>query len=187
MASVKQSCNYTLIKVNIVIECYDILKSRFPFNKIPNEPVYNGNNVWGGVYNNNGNTNPNNFGGGGFVPAPVNPNSAWGNGSGSGGWGSNNWNNPNPSPNNWSNPNNVAWGGNNNANNWGNNNQWGGNNNQMGGMGGMGGIINSNPVNIMAAGQKYAGKQKQTLSQINIQYIKVLEKNQVLDATMKSL
>jgi hypothetical protein len=57
----------------------------------------------------------------------------------------------------------------------------------MGNMGGMGGIINSNPVNIMATGQKYAGKQKQTLSQISVQYIKVLDKNQVLDATKKSL
>lgn len=84
-----------------------------------------------------------------------------------------------------------AWGAN-NQQNWANN--WG---NTSGGwakppMGGMGSIMSGgggfgNVTTNIAAGQKYVGKQKQSLNQINAMFIKVLEKNQILDTTRQSL
>lgn len=50
-----------------------------------------------------------------------------------------------------------------------------------------GGFGNGNVTSNIASGQKYVGKQKQTLNQINAMFIKVLEKNQILDATRQSL
>jgi hypothetical protein len=69
---------------------------------------------------------------------------------------------------------------------WGNNN-WNNNNQMQGNMGGMGGIIPSNPANTLLTAQKYVGKQKQILTWIQNQYLKVLEKNQILDTTKQSL
>jgi hypothetical protein len=178
------------MQVNVIIECYDVLKNRFPFSKPSNENGYGGNNVWGSMYNNNAN---NNNGGFGFVnPNPNVNNNSWGNnnnwGNNNAGWGNNNnnwannWGGTNNNANSWGSP--SAWGNNTNAN-WSNNNNW--NNQWQGSVGGMGGIIASNPVNSIAAAQKYVGKQKQTLALVNNQYVKVLEKNQILDTTKQSL
>lgn len=137
-----------------------MLKIRFPFSKPTPENNYGGNNAWGSQYNNKNNESY------GF----INPNT---NNNNNNSWGSNNnWGNNN-APNNtwgintaWGNNNNVGWG--NKNNNWNNNNQWQGN------IGGMGGIIPSNPVNTIASAQKYVGKQKQILTLIHNQYLKVL-------------
>jgi hypothetical protein len=183
----------------VVIECYDILKSRFPFSKVSSENTYGGNNVWG--KNSNGN-----YGGGGFINPNTGPgnnwngnnnnanwgtnnNNNWGNNAGNNGWETNNvaWgaNNANTNPSPWGNNSNPwdtnktnPW-GNNNTNPWGANNQTGGTGG-MGAIGGMGGIINS-------TAQKFTVKQKQTLTQLNVHYTKLLDKTQVLDATKQSL
>lgn len=198
--------------MNVVIECYDMFKNRFPFSKpVAENNNYSGN-AWDALYNAkkgtgssgglNNNPNPNNNW---SNPSPP-PNSGWGNpnagwaNQSSSGWNANNGNN-------WGGSNNAGWGGN-TTSNWGNqpanNNSWGsqppsnswgaGNNpnsgwgNAVGGMGGMGGINNSNnsTANIASA-QKLVGKQKQTLQQINGQYLKLIEKVQVLDATKQAL
>ena len=195
------------MQVNVIIECYDVLKNRFPFSKPSSENNLGGNNVWGSIYNNKNNGNNNNGEGFGFVNANTNNNAGWGNNNT--GWNSNNnagwnnnsnagWNNNNNNnwANNWGANNNTnslgspsSWG--NNNNNWANNNNWNNQNNQnnqwQGNTGGMAGIIASNPTNSIAAAQKYVGKQRQTLVFINNQYLKVLEKNQLLDTTKQSL
>lgn len=118
-------------------------------------------NPWDTIYANNGNN------GGGF---------------------NNNWGQPSAPQTSYN-----AWGANNQGN-WGNN--WG---NTTGGwgqkppVGGMGSIMSGggggfgNVTNTIAQGQKYVGAQKQTLNHINAMYIKVLEKNQMLDTTRQSL
>ena len=86
MASFQQSRIYHSIQVNIIIESYDILKTRFPFNK-PAENFGGGggsNNAWDQLYNKTNNNNPN-YGGGGFNQ--PNQNNNWGQGA----WGINNW------------------------------------------------------------------------------------------------
>lgn len=57
----------------------------------------------------------------------------------------------------------------------------------MGGMGGMGGIVGSNVNGTIASAQKLVGKQKQSMSQMGAQYVKVIEKVQQLDITKRSL
>ena len=125
------------------------------------ENSYGGNNAWGAPYNNNNNANY------GF----LNPNTTNNNWATNSNW-VNNFANTSATNNAWGN--NNSWGNNNNMG-WGNNNNWNNNNNQwQGGMGGMGGIIGSNPVTTIATAQKYVGKQKQTLTLIKNQYLKVL-------------
>lgn len=202
MATVQQSRMSLLTKVNVVIECYDIFKNRFPFSKpVAENPTYS-NNAWDNLYNskkptNNSGLNNN----GGWNNPSVNPNSGWGNNN----WGSNqpsSWGNNN---NNWGGSNNNTWGNNNNGwntnaastntwgnqpanNSWGSNSSWGGTGGAIGGMGGMGGIMaSSNVTNSIASAQKLVGKQKQTLQQMNAQYLKAIEKVQVLDVTKQSL
>jgi hypothetical protein len=119
-------------------------------------------NPWDAIYQNNGNN------GGGF-------NNNWGQPSG-----------PQTSYNAWGANNQQNW-----PNNWGNTTGGWGAKSPMGGMGGImtsgGGFGNGNVTSNIASGQKYVGKQKQTLNQINAMFIKVLEKNQILDATRQSL
>lgn len=117
------------MQVNVVIECYDTLKSKFPFAKPHQQvPMYGAtNNAWNALYQNptqNQNQGAN-YGGGGF-----NPNT----------WGNNNNN---------TNSNNTTWGSGNTA--WGGqgNQGWGG----QGGMGGgMGGIIGGIATSGMGGG-----------------------------------
>lgn len=138
-----------------------MLKTRFPFSKPSStENSYGGNNAWAATYNNNNNA------GFGFVnPSTSN---SWGNNNSN--WG-NNWGSNSATNNPWGN--NNSWGNNNNAG-WGNNNNWSNNNQWQGSTGGMGGIMSSNPTNTIATAQKYVGKQKQTLTLIHNQYLKVL-------------
>ncbi|XP_031505788.1 uncharacterized protein LOC116268129 [Nymphaea colorata] len=209
MAALQQSRNFLITKVNVVIECYDIFKSRFPFSKpIAENPTYS-NNAWDNLYNSKKPTNNNT--GGWNNPPPVNPNGGWGTNNNTG-WGANqqasSWGNNNNNTG-WGGSNNNTWGSNNNntgwnanTNTWGNqssNSSWGSNNNTwgaaggaiggaIGGMGGMGGIMgSSNVTNTIASAQKLVGKQKQTLQQMNAQYLKVIDKVQVLDVTKQSL
>lgn len=172
MASLKQSCTKSSIQVNIIIQCYDVLKTRFPFTKpVEHNPVSN--NAWDQLYNKNQNNN--NVGGGGF----NNPNqNNWGQG------GNSQWNKA------------GNWGGN---NSWGNQNQWGGqqpnkggmggimNPGGMGGMGAVGGAVGGGAVAIVASGQKYVGKQKQTLGSLNNYYSNLIAKTQQLDIIKQSL
>ena len=161
MGAVEQFGKVYFMKVNVIIECYDMLKTRFPFTKpVSTSNIYGNGNAWDNLYNKN---NPNY----GFNPVnPVNTNAV----------NPNNWN-ANTANNNvsagWGQTNNVAWGNNNtwganNANNnvnpngWNANNVWGGNNNnnQWGGnvpMGGMGGITGNSTSMILSA-QKLVAK-----------------------------
>jgi hypothetical protein len=56
-------------------------------------------------------------------------------------------------------------------------------------MGGMGGIVSggASTTNTIASAQKLVGKQKQTLAQMNTQYVKIIEKVQLLDVSKQSL
>lgn len=192
-----------------------MFKNRFPFSKPVAENNYSGNS-WDALYNSKKGTGSSggNFGGGfNTNPSSTNnwnnpsnpPNSGWGNSNA--GWSNqqntawnannNNWGGNN---NNWG-GNNAGWAGNTSSNwnqpannNWGNqpaNNNWTGSSSNSGWgnpMGGMGGIISSNnPTTNIASAQKLVGKQKQTLQQINGQYLKLIEKVQVLDATKQAL
>jgi hypothetical protein len=220
------------MQVNVVIECYDMFKNRFPFSK----PVAEGNsgNAWDNLYNSKkgttGTTSSNFIGG---YNNPTNPpnnnwnansnngwgssNPQWGNAPQNPGWGGNNNNWGASNNNNWGGSNNAGWGGNTSANTWGSNppannwnnppvnnppvnNAWGNSNSAWGGvsggmggmgggMGGMSGIMSggSNVTTSIASAQKLVGKQKQTLQQMNGQYLKLIEKVQVLDATKQSL
>lgn len=152
----------------MVIECYDLFKSKFPFSK-PVENSYGAGNAWDALYNSKKPSN--NYGGNGsFNPPPASNNwgspSSWNNntntnannwGASNQGWPNNNtanngwnnnnanWNNNNPNPNTWGNNN---WTEPTNNNNWNspntvNNNIWGPNpNNNTWGqpVGGMGGM-----------------------------------------------
>lgn len=199
------------MQVNVVIECYDMFKNRFPFSKpVAENPNYSGN-AWDALYNAKKGTGSSgaNFGGNNNWnnPSPP-PNSGWGNPNAgwanqpSSGWNTNNNSNWGANNNNWGGNNNAGWGGNANSNwgnqpvnsQWGNqpaSNNWGGNNPNSGwgnAVGGMGGIMgSSNATANIASAQKLVGKQKQTLQQINGQYIKLIEKVQVLDATKQAL
>lgn len=51
----------------------------------------------------------------------------------------------------------------------------------------MGGIVGSNVNSTIASAQKLVGKQKQGLSQMGGQYVKVIEKVQMLDIAKRSL
>lgn len=48
-------------------------------------------------------------------------------------------------------------------------------------------MSNTNITNTIASAQKLVGKEKQTLSQINVSYSKAIEKIQHLDITLQSL
>lgn len=172
------------------MECYDTFKLRFPFSKpVAENNMYGGSgNAWDNLYNSK---NPPINNGFNNVPANNwnNNNAGWNNNQANQ-WGTtgNNWANNNNgwgnNPNNgWVNPNTNA---NTNANTWGTgNNTW-----NNGGMGGMGGIISGGGVgvtNSIASAQKLVGKQKQVLQQINASYAKLIDKNQLLDATKYSL
>lgn len=172
------------MQVNVIIESYDMLKTRFPFSK-PTQDIPGKSSPWDALYNKNqpaGFNNNNNMGGMGGGFSGGNNNNNWGGGNwvqtgNNNTWGANN--------NSWGNNNNNNSWGNNNNNNWGNPGGWGNNNKPIGGMGSLIGANNS--AASIAAGQKLVGKQKQTLQQINGDYLKVLEKNQHLDATRQSL
>jgi hypothetical protein len=206
VAALEQPSISLLTQVNVVIECYDTFKSRFPFSK-PIENSYS-NNAWDALYVNKPSSNTSaNTGGWGASNNQGswgnNNNQGWGN-SANTGWNANtnpnsNWSSNNPPSNNaWTGAqqnwggNKGGWGGNTNTWNdnantgWGNNtNTWG---QQVGGMGGMGGIMgSSSSVTNIASSQKLVAKQKQTLNQINAQYLKVIEKVQLLDVSKHSL
>ena len=53
----------------------------------------------------------------------------------------------------------------------------------------MSGIIGggSNVTGTIASAQKLVGKQKQSLTQLNVPYLKAIEKIQILDITKQSL
>lgn len=172
------------MQVNIIIESYDVLKTRFPFTKPTENMGGGGGNPWDQMYNKGGsNQNP----GGGF-----NQNQ-------------NNWGNKQQQPaSQWNQA--SLWGGNNNNNQinnpWANNgnNQWtqpnkGGMGGIMGGgaamgagMGGaMGGAMGGGPASAIASGQKLVGKQKQTLGSLNNYYANLVAKTQHLDTLKQSL
>jgi hypothetical protein len=205
MAALQQSCTLALIQVNVVIECYDIFKSRFPFSKPVIENNNYGNNAWDSLYNSKKQpiNNNNNYGGSGSFNNTgwgsnpnTNANTGWGNNQANNGWNTNanNWGGSNTntwgSSSGWNTTANNTWGNppanNPPANNWGNAGGWGGTA-ATGGMGGMGGIMGSNATSSIASAQKLVGKQKQTLQQMNGQYLKVIEKVQVLDIAKQSL
>jgi hypothetical protein len=137
--------------VNVIIESYDLFKTKFPFSKpvAENKYVSGANNAWDSVYKKNTNTNAG-FNNNNNVAWGNNNNNGWGNNNN--GWGNNNnntWGNNVPN-NSWGNPNNVAsnWGDNANTNNWGQNI----NNPQKEAKGGMSGIIGGGMSGIIGGG-----------------------------------